>query len=287
MDERSSSGVGGLRVPGGIRTREALEARKPTSTPTEPPLVVPTLKGPLLERLRRAEPRPPAGEWISGAVQSAPRLGRAEEVGAAALGLLLLDGFRRAGGAKPSARAAQEALEHLLGALEPQARVAVEVEAYEVLQWLSRALDLPEESPQDARPSDKLALIQRAIEQERDLELRYLVAGSKPELAWRRVTPWRLDAQKYLHAFCHLRQDERVFRLSRVDQARLAPERRTTPEPPRSGAEPSLEPVRREPGGAPRVEPSRRATLGMTLDEAVRADAQMSLLDNPAPLEDD
>ena len=40
------------------------------------------------------------------------------------------------------------------------------------------------------------------------------------ELTHRRVTPISLEAETYLHGYCHLRRDERVFRISRIADLR-------------------------------------------------------------------
>jgi predicted DNA-binding transcriptional regulator YafY len=36
----------------------------------------------------------------------------------------------------------------------------------------------------------------------------------------RRITPISLEAETYLHAYCHLRREERVFRLTRIADLR-------------------------------------------------------------------
>jgi predicted DNA-binding transcriptional regulator YafY len=36
------------------------------------------------------------------------------------------------------------------------------------------------------------------------------------ELTHRRITPISLEAETYLHAYCHMRRDDRVFRISRI-----------------------------------------------------------------------
>jgi predicted DNA-binding transcriptional regulator YafY len=35
-------------------------------------------------------------------------------------------------------------------------------------------------------------------------------------LTERQVSPISLEAETYLHAYCHLRRDDRVFRISRI-----------------------------------------------------------------------
>jgi DNA polymerase III subunit epsilon len=54
--------------------------------------------------------------------------------------------------------------------------------------------------------------IRKAIEAKRDLEISY--TGGK-SATWRRVTPWQIKGMT-LRGYCHLRQEERDFRLDRI-----------------------------------------------------------------------
>jgi hypothetical protein len=218
-----------LQIPGGARTRQALEARalpaRAADDDETEPLRVPFLKGETVDRLRAAAAR--RGPELEVVSEAQLRLHRPAERGAVAVACLLLETIRRAGGARTSPQALQSALERALEGLRPAERVAVEVEVYEILQWIGGALGghtepaQDDEEPLDAEPHhEKVSLIERAISLEQDLEIRYFTGG-RAELTWRRVTPHRLEARKFLHAWCHKRQDERVFRVSRIGRMRL------------------------------------------------------------------
>lgn len=225
-----------VRVPGGVRTREALEARHhpPGATQAEEPVRVPVLKGELVDLLKRAQARDlqRQGE-LPFEGDGKVKLTTPPERGAVAVACLLLETVRRLGGSRAPASALKASLERLLASLEPQERMTVEVEVYDILQWLGISLGAleaeVEEEPAALQPYEeeayphKVALIERAIATEEDLEICYFT-GVRAELGWRRVTPHSLEARKYLHAWCHKRQDERVFRISRISRLRVVRE---------------------------------------------------------------
>ena len=68
-----------------------------------------------------------------------------------------------------------------------------------------------------------LATVRRALDERRQLELRYLVA-SRDEVTERTVDPMRLvsvDGRWYLEGWCHLAEAVRLFRLDRMVDATL------------------------------------------------------------------
>jgi hypothetical protein len=72
-------------------------------------------------------------------------------------------------------------------------------------------------SPSTAGPGDNsfqlvVEHIRKAIETKTDLEISYL--GGKAT-TWRRVTPWMIRGMS-LRGYCHLRKQERDFRLDRI-----------------------------------------------------------------------
>jgi predicted DNA-binding transcriptional regulator YafY len=215
-----------------VRTREALEARHPpvAQASSQEPVRVPLLKGELVDLLKRAASRDlqRQGE-LPFESDGKIKLVAPSERGATAVACLLLETVRRLGGSRAPAGALKRALEQLLGSLDNQERMSVEVEVYDILQWLGVSLGALEPEPQEppAQPRayeeddhpHKIARIERAIAQEEDLEICYFT-GVRAELGWRRVTPHSLEARKYLHAWCHKRQDERVFRISRISRLR-------------------------------------------------------------------
>lgn len=90
---------------------------------------------------------------------------------------------------------------------------------------------LPESAAGSAPPmqvalepeTEALATVRRALDERRQLELRYLVA-SRDEVTERTVDPMRLvsvDGRWYLEGWCHLAEAVRLFRLDRMVDASL------------------------------------------------------------------
>ena len=74
--------------------------------------------------------------------------------------------------------------------------------------------------------AEALATVRRALDERRQLELRYLVA-SRDEVTERTVDPMRLvsvDGRWYLEGWCHLAEAVRLFRLDRMVDASLGAE---------------------------------------------------------------
>ncbi|BDZ57942.1 helix-turn-helix transcriptional regulator [Barrientosiimonas endolithica] len=76
-----------------------------------------------------------------------------------------------------------------------------------------------------------LPVVRQALEQDRRLHLRYLVAA-RDEATERDVDPMRvlnIDGHWYLEGWCHRAQDQRLFRLDRVERVALLDEPGTPP----------------------------------------------------------
>jgi hypothetical protein len=119
--------------------------------------------------------------------------------------------------------------QQLQAQLVPLQRAAAEASADQLIQQLTRALEgylalpgwaIPSDYAQPALPPDELlSILQAAIADGGDLTIRYQGA-SRGAVTTRRVTPFRLEEQQgvpYLIGWCHLRQQERVFRLDRME----------------------------------------------------------------------
>ncbi|MGC8817530.1 MAG: helicase C-terminal domain-containing protein [Candidatus Hadarchaeum sp.] len=69
----------------------------------------------------------------------------------------------------------------------------------------------------DSRPRaqalDSLAVIERAISENRTISIKYRSGGKLTE---RRVDPYEIRESKYLIGYCHLREDRRTFRIDRI-----------------------------------------------------------------------
>lgn len=237
------------------------------------PFSIPTIRGRIAEKLQKAQPRvdegeedlefPPAPAEVS--------LRSPDERGVVALACLILENLRERGGTRAPKRALEAVLRRTLASFGPKEVMDIEVEAYEILLWLGNAID-PEWSKEATSTIERVSetssydeLIRWAIGGNHDLEMDYYSRG-RGELTHRRVTPISLDAETYLHGYCHLRRDERVFRLSRIADLRPVGgwnkhRSRKVPEP--KQAEP-------EPPEAAEADPEEDASVD---------DGQMSLLE--------
>lgn len=183
---------------------------------------IPTIRGRITERLARASSRSEEDGPLSFPDGPGDVLLRsAEERGAVALACLLLENLRDHGGSRVQARPLDTVLRRILATFGPKEVMDIEVEAYEILLWIASAIDddwqpdpLPD--PGSISPSASHSdLVRWAIAGGVDLDLSYYSRG-RGELTHRRITPISLEAETYVHAYCHLRRDERVFRLSRI-----------------------------------------------------------------------
>jgi predicted DNA-binding transcriptional regulator YafY len=191
------------------------------------PFAIPTIKGRIAERLQRAESRYEEGDAELEFPDSPGRvvLETAEERGAVALAGLILENFREQGGSKAPKRALERVVRKTLETFDRKEVMELEIEAYEILLWIGSAIDEdwarqePEEVDEITPASSKLDVIRWAIAGHYDLEMDYYT-HSRGEITHRRVTPISLEAETYLHAYCHLRRDDRVFRISRIAELR-------------------------------------------------------------------
>ena len=118
-----------------------------------------------------------------------------------------------------------ELVDALARRLTPAQREAAEHTAHKVLEQVRAALQgylaLPAwEVP--GTPEDVLPTIEEALAAGHDRILTYWSAG-REQATVRRVTPYWLEQRKsvpYLVAYCHLREEERVFRVDRILDAR-------------------------------------------------------------------
>lgn len=182
---------------------------------------------PLLGRLKEKEARPldRMKEPIVKDERFSVRLGRSEEVAAATVGLMMLDMVERTGRTRLFERAIDGALEQLTAELDPEEIMRLEVEAYEVLDWLVGD-DQPVTSDLKVarREQDVIlydpdapleALIREALFQEFDVRIRYFTR-KRAEITERIISPFAIAADKYVRAWCHARRAQRVFRMDRI-----------------------------------------------------------------------
>lgn len=185
---------------------------------------IPTIKGRIAERLQRANRRDRSelsfGDGAGEIVLRTP-----QERGVVALACLILEQLADHGGTRASQRTLQNTLRKVLGTLSAKEIMDIEIETYEVLLWIGSAIDPDWSTDQHVDPSQidphagPVELVRWAIASGQDVELDYY-SRNRGELTHRRITPISIEAETYVHAFCHLRRDERVFRVSRIADAK-------------------------------------------------------------------
>ena len=155
-----------------------------------------------------------------------------------AVAALMMAQVAEQGGTSLSRDDLLEVAERALESFEKEDRAAIFEEMVAVLDWLAdnlrrkdkaRAGDPPAHRGRgdvDFDPGPLLARLEEAIQANEDVVLDYFSFHRK---AWnqRRVTPRRIDGE-FLVADCHLRGDERRFRVTRI--RKIAP-----PEEPQPG----------------------------------------------------
>lgn len=183
---------------------------------------IPTIKGRIGERLQRAQRRD-RSELDFGDVAGEVVLRTPAERGVVALACLILDQLAEHGGTRVPQRTLQNTLRKVLGTLGAKEIMDIEIEAYEVLLWIGSSID-PDWTMEEVLDLSQLdpraghaELVQWAIATGQDLELDYY-SRNRGELTHRRITPISIEAETYVHAYCHLRRDERVFRVSRISE---------------------------------------------------------------------
>lgn len=186
---------------------------------------IPTIRGRITERLERARRRD-RSELDFGESTGDVTLRTPTERGVVALACLVLEQLAEHGGTRASQRTLQNVLRRTLATMGPKEVMDIEIEAYELLLWIGSSIDPDWETDAvDASEIDPFAgtaqLVQYAIATRQDLELDYY-SRNRGELTHRRITPISIEAETYIHAFCHLRHDERVFRVSRIANLRPA-----------------------------------------------------------------
>ena len=185
------------------------------------PVSIPTIRGRIAERLQRAAPRTDRDEIEFGESVGDVMLRTPAERGTVALACLILENLREAGGTRTPERPLETVLKKVLTTMGPKEIMDIEIEAYELLLWIGKAID-PDWAVEEVAELEDIdpraghvELVQFAIAHGHDLELDYY-SRNRGELTHRRVTPISFEAETYLHAYCHLRRDERIFRVSRI-----------------------------------------------------------------------
>ena len=82
------------------------------------------------------------------------------------------------------------------------------------------ALPLPGVEEQAVGPRAIRRLLQRALEEGRQVRLEYYASSRGGQATERVVDPWTFD-DDLLRGWCHLRADQRAFAVDRIGRARL------------------------------------------------------------------
>ncbi|MEZ4673336.1 MAG: WYL domain-containing protein [Caldilineaceae bacterium] len=119
-------------------------------------------------------------------------------------------------------RAARQAIRQQL---TQQQQAAAEAAANNTLERLQAALNGYLQIPAWSMPAtaDAAPVIQAALDQGHDIEIRYWGPGDG-HVTTRTVTPYWIEARhdiSYLIGWCHLRQQERTFRIDRIEAVRV------------------------------------------------------------------
>lgn len=197
------------------------------TTPQKPPahLASPHLTGKLADHLEQQAPRIIQNAAHQFSSENIPWT--AEDLSTRAAittALILTSHIIRFANTKLSAQHLIQARDSLLRSFKADDAVYMEVEAYELLQWLAAAIDSNWQPKTSYNEQNTIAetsedaliqIISNAIHYQHDLEMKYYT-GSSGKFSKRRITPIEITAEKFLIAYCHLRQEERVFRLSRI-----------------------------------------------------------------------
>ena len=87
-----------------------------------------------------------------------------------------------------------------------------------------------------AGPQEAAGIIQRAAEDCRVVAIEYRAGTPDGAVRLRKINPYRIEAvdggDAFIHAYCHLRDDNRVFAASRIQRVKVLAERFTPAEPP-------------------------------------------------------
>ncbi len=170
-------------------------------------------------------PRTISGSPLIGKA-NAVRLDDADEHAALAVAALILRKLAEFGQTRISEPTLERVTEKLMAPMTAKDVMAMEIEAYECLDWLvgRRPDDQPHPETIARRAGDTIVYdansstlerIQAAIIDGFDVRIDYF-SRSRGEMNTRRITPQRIDAETYVYAYSHQRRDYRVFRLSRI-----------------------------------------------------------------------
>ncbi|MFA5624244.1 MAG: WYL domain-containing protein [Bradymonadales bacterium] len=191
-------------------------------------VAVPKIQGSTAKLLQEASMRKDLSKQLVnfGAPKNRIAVQDPEEVASLAFSLVLACNILQQSGTILPFYKLEKLTQYVIAQLSPNDVMNIEIETFEVLQWLGRSLGDAEEDLEDEEipdlilksereEQDHLQMLKAAIAQERDLIMWYYTL-STGEYSSRRIRPLRVSAEKFLIAYCYKREAERNFRLSRI-----------------------------------------------------------------------
>lgn len=182
----------------------------------------------LRQRLNEKPKRPldRARAPLASAPSAPIPLHRAHDLSAMIVGLMVLKYVEESGRTRLHERAIQAAIESLTDHLHPEQMMRLEVEAYEIVDWLSGpyhadAADVAEVTDVGVLydPSCTIPeMVREAVAKGFDLKVDYY-SSKRAEMNTRVISPRAIAADVYVRAWCHARNDERIFRMERIRRA--------------------------------------------------------------------
>ena len=189
---------------------------------------LPRLKGAVARLLQVARPRHDLDQALDFEQRPMPMsVNTTADRAVVLMACMMLEHVRDSGGSRVSKSTLQQLIRQLSRGMTPEEIMHIEVELYEMFNWIAGAIHpdwahQPENIPRSVfEDSSHLDVIRWAMHHGDDLYMEYY-HPERGELTRRQVTPLHLRAETYLLGFCHLRMDERVFRLSRIGELRPA-----------------------------------------------------------------
>lgn len=204
-------------------SREASERANEPARPSKifsPPL----LSGKLADFLKDRQPRHIQGDGETLTSRSDPfQIDDVQTRAVVAMSVILAGHLTRFASTTLSEASLAHVRDRLMRTFSAHDAVRIEIEAYDLLNWFAGAMnDSWEMSTSVTAVRDEsqclqnhVAMLERAIREHRDLEMRYYT-GTRGEFSTRRISPIKISAEKYLIAYCYSRKEERKFRLSRI-----------------------------------------------------------------------
>jgi len=156
-------------------------------------------------------------------------LEKTDERAALLVGSLVLKELRKKRGTRVGKRVLDRIIKKLSKEFSADTLTLLEEESEAIGSWLESGEVETDESYYDdfwfERPrypehtystTETLPLIEQAIKEAFDVEMDYYTR-SRGEFTTRRITPQSLDGDM-LYAYCHLRKEDRVFKVSRIQR---------------------------------------------------------------------